>query len=73
MSSAGVKSIANEGRGLALSTWAGWWRESVKENSWEGDEEVEGGEAVDGCGGEAVYGGGSGGGCFSSTLSFMIF
>lgn len=24
----------------------GWWRETVKENSWAGEEEIEGGEEV---------------------------
>lgn len=49
MSSAGDKSMANEGGLLVLSGMAVEgleWREIVKENSWEGEEEDEGGEAV---------------------------
>lgn len=64
MSSAGDKSMANEGGGVILDFWLvvvillsfvvvfvvfdvglEEWREIVKENSWEGDEEDEGGEA----------------------------
>lgn len=50
MSSAGDKSIAIEGGALVLSGTVlleEEWREIVKENSWEGEEDAEGGEAGD--------------------------
>lgn len=49
MSSAGVKSTANEGGTLVLSGTVveEEWREIVKENSCDGDEDAEGGEEGD--------------------------
>lgn len=51
MSSAGDKSTATEVDTLALSGIGveGEWREIVKENSWDGEEDAEGGDVGDCC------------------------